>query len=86
MAQRHDILRMVLQQGIVMSATGIVFGVAGAIAITRIRTSLLFQVKPSDPVTIILGIILLTVASILTSLIPAYRATSINPITALHYE
>jgi putative ABC transport system permease protein len=85
-AQRHDILRMVLRQGIALTTAGILLGVAGAIAITRIMTSLLFQVKPSDPVTIVLGIVFLVGASLLTSLIPAYRATRIDPIKALHYE
>lgn len=85
-AQRHDILRMVLRQGVALTAAGILLGVAGAIAITRIMTSLLFQVKPSDPSTIVLGIVFLVAASLFTSLIPAYRATRIDPIKALHYE
>lgn len=85
-AQRRDILGMVLRQGIALTAGGIVVGVAGAIVITRIMTSLLFQVQPSDPATMILGIVLLSGVSVLTSLIPAYRATRIDPITALRYE
>ena len=85
-AQRSDILNMVLRQGVILSAAGVGLGVAGAFAVTRIMTGLLYQVKPSDPWTVLSGVVLLIGASLFTALIPAYRATRIDPITALHYE
>jgi putative ABC transport system permease protein len=85
-AQRSDILTMVLRQGVVLSAIGAIVGLAGSMALTRILTNLLYQVRPSDPIAVVAGIVFLSAATLCASLIPAYRATRIHPIAALRYE
>jgi len=82
-AQRTDILRMVVLQGLRLTVVGIVVGAASAVALTRLMSRLLFQTNATDPVTygIIAGIF--TVVALAATLIPAYRATRIDPIIAL---
>jgi ABC-type antimicrobial peptide transport system permease subunit len=65
---------------------GIVLGLAGAIALTRVMVSLLFEVKPTDPATLIAVALLLAAVALLACYIPARRALSIHPMTALRRE
>jgi putative ABC transport system permease protein len=69
-----------------LAAIGIVFGVAAAVALTRLMSSLLFGVKPYDPVTYIGVSLGLVLAAVLASYGPASRATSIDPVEALRAE
>lgn len=85
-AARTDVLSLVLGQGLKLAAIGLAIGVAGALALTRLMTTMLFQVKPDDPAVYALALgVLLTVAA-LASLIPALRAIRVQPATALHHE
>jgi predicted permease len=85
-ATRAQIIGMVLQQGLVKAAIGLVVGLVSAGLLTRSITSLLFQVQPSDPVVYLgVGFVLLLVA-LLASYLPARRAAKIDPLVALRAE
>ncbi len=85
-ASPGEILRLVLRQALVLAGMGIVIGFAGAAAVTRLLTSMLFGVKPTDPATYaaVIGIVL--AAALLASYIPARRAMRVDPMVALRYE
>ena len=85
-AQRRDVLRLVMKDGVKLALLGIVLGLTGAIALTRLMISLLFEVKPSDPATLIGVALLLATVAMLACYIPARRALSIHPMTALRRE
>ncbi|MFN7995711.1 MAG: ABC transporter permease [Bryobacteraceae bacterium] len=77
---------MVVRQAMILAAAGIVIGVAAAYALTRLMASLLFQVKPTDPVVFGSVALLLAAVAFLASYLPARRALRIDPIIALRYE
>jgi putative ABC transport system permease protein len=85
-ASPGEILRLVLRQALMLAGLGIVIGFAGAAAVTRLLTSMLFGVKPGDPATYaaVIGIVL--AAALLASYIPARRAMRVDPMVALRYE
>jgi putative ABC transport system permease protein len=85
-AQHRDVLRLVMKDGVKLALLGIVLGLTGAIALTRLMVSLLFEVKPSDPATLIGVALLLAAVAMLACYIPARRALSIHPMTALRRE
>ncbi len=85
-AKQSDVLRLVLAEGSWLTMLGVILGLAGAFAATRVLTSLLFEVKPTDPVTFIGLSILLATVALLASYIPARRATKVDPLVALRYE
>ena len=85
-AQHRDVLRLVMKDGVKLGLLGIGLGLAGAIALTRVMVSLLFEVKPTDPGTLISVVLLLAAVAMLACYIPARRALSIHPMTALRRE
>jgi putative ABC transport system permease protein len=85
-AQRRDVLRLVMKDGVKLGLLGIALGLAGAIAFTRVMVSLLFELKPTDPATLIGVALLLAAVAMLACYIPARRALSIHPMTALRRE
>ena len=85
-AQHRDVLRLVMKDGAKLALLGIALGLAGAIALTRVMVSLLFEVKPTDPPTLIGVALLLAAVALLACYIPARRALSIHPMTALRCE
>jgi putative ABC transport system permease protein len=85
-AQRRDVIGLVLRQGIKLVSLGIVIGLAGAWALTRVLTTLLFEVKPTDPLTFVAVPVLLIAVAILACWLPARQAASVDPLTALRYE
>jgi ABC-type antimicrobial peptide transport system permease subunit len=85
-AQQRDVLRLVMKDGVKLGLLGIVLGLAGAIALTRVMVHLLFEVKPTDPATLIAVALLLAAVALLACYIPARRALSIHPMTALRRE
>jgi putative ABC transport system permease protein len=85
-AQRRDVIGLVLWQGVKLVGTGVVIGLAGAWALTRVLTTLLYEVKPTDPLTFLAVPVLLIVVAILACWLPARQAARVDPITALRYE
>ena len=85
-AQKTTIVRMVLLQGLRMSAAGVVLGLGLAVALTRAMTSLLFQVAPADALTLASSASLVVLVTLAASYAPARRASRVNPIAALRYE
>jgi len=85
-AQRNDLLRMVVKNGLKLAAIGIVFGIAGGLAMARLIASLLFGVAPTDLLIFMSVGIVLFVAALAASYVPALRATRVDPLVALRYE
>jgi putative ABC transport system permease protein len=85
-AQAPDVVRLILTQGILLTLGGLAVGVAGAFALTRFLSGLLFEVRPNDPVTYVAVSVLLAVVALAACLVPARRATKVDPLVALRYE
>jgi putative ABC transport system permease protein len=76
----------VVLQGMKPTLAGVAIGVAGALALGRVLSGLVYGVKPTDPFTFLVVTALLAVIALLASIIPAYRATKVDPMVALRYE
>jgi predicted permease len=85
-AQRWRIVTMVLRQGLELSAAGIVVGLLGAVALTRVMASLLFGVSATDLGTFVIVPLMLIAIALLASYVPAWRATRVDPVVALRDE
>ncbi len=85
-AERRDVLKMVLRQGLAPMLVGLALGLAVAVAISRLLSSFLFGVQPTDPVTYLLISLLLATVALLATYLPARWATRIDPMEALRYE
>ena len=85
-APHHDVRRMFVRQGLLLTGIGVVCGVAAAVALTRLMTALLFEVSPLDPATYCAVSVVLLFAALLASYIPARRATNTDPSEALRVE
>ncbi|HEX3236411.1 MAG TPA: ABC transporter permease [Gemmatimonadales bacterium] len=82
----REILLLVLSQGGWLASVGIAAGLAGALVATRLIEALLFQVRPTDPMTFLATALVLAVVTVLASLVPAVRATRVNPIETLRSD
>jgi putative ABC transport system permease protein len=85
-AQRSDVLRMVIWWGLRLALTGVALGLAAAFALTRVMNNLLFNVRATDPATFALIALLLVIVALISSYIPARRATKVDPLQALRHE
>jgi len=85
-AEPASVLRMMLGDGLRMLAAGAIAGLLGAIALTRYAESMLFGVKPHDPITITAAVLVLLLVTLLAGFLPARRATHVQPAVALNQE
>jgi ABC-type antimicrobial peptide transport system permease subunit len=85
-AQKGQVLMLVQRQGLVLVLIGLVIGLLGALALTRLMSSLLFRVQAADPITFVLVAAVLIMVSLAACLVPARRAAKVDPIVALRYE
>ena len=85
-AGRETVLRSVMAHGLTLALIGLAAGLAGALVLTRLMEALLFEVRPNDPATLAGVALLITVVAAAASLVPAFRATRVDPIVALRDE
>jgi ABC-type antimicrobial peptide transport system permease subunit len=85
-ADRGSVLGMVLGQGMSVTALGLVVGIAGSLLLTRLVSTLLFEVRPTDPLTFAAVALFVTVIAVFACLIPARRATRVDPMVVLRDE
>jgi ABC-type antimicrobial peptide transport system permease subunit len=85
-AQSGDVLRSVVGHGIALAAIGAAIGTAASFGVTRFLGSMLYDVKPSDPLTLVSVTVLLLLVALAACYIPARRATRVDPLVALRYE
>jgi predicted permease len=85
-AQAHDALWLIIRQGLALTLIGVALGLAAALALTRLMKTLLFGVSETDPLTFTVIALLLTFVALLACLIPARRATKVDPMTVLRSE
>jgi putative ABC transport system permease protein len=85
-AQRRDVLKLVLAQGARLASLGVAIGLGAALALTRWMEALLFEVRPTDPLTFTVTAAVLTLVALFACYLPARRATKVDPMVALRFE
>lgn len=85
-AQRGDVMRLVVGQGVLLLGIGVVVGILGTLALTRALASFLYGIRPTDPTTFACVVVILVGVALVASYIPARRATKVDPMIALRYE
>jgi predicted permease len=85
-AERRDVLKLVVKQGMRLSLVGVIIGLAAALGVSRALSSLLYGIRPTDPVTYVSVAFVLITATLLACYLPARRATKVDPMVALRFE
>ena len=85
-ARQGDVKRMFVCQGLALTGVGLLIGLGAAAGLTRVMSSLLFEISPLDPMTYILVPLLLAMAVVLACYLPARRAAAADPVEALKAE
>lgn len=85
-AQRRDMVKLVVRGGLQLTLLGVLFGLAGSLAVTRVLASQLFEVRTTDPSAFLGVSFLLVLVAVAACYIPARRATKIDPMVTLRYE
>jgi ABC-type antimicrobial peptide transport system permease subunit len=81
-----DLLRLVMSRGLRLTVAGIVIGIVAAVMLTRLMADLLYKVSPRDPIVFGTAFIILIVVAFIACFVPAWRATRIDPVQALHEQ
>lgn len=85
-ARRVEVVRLVIRQGMGIALAGITLAVAGALALTRVMSSLLYDVPPRDPQTFVTVTSALAATALVACCVPAFKAAHVDPATALRHE
>jgi ABC-type antimicrobial peptide transport system permease subunit len=85
-ARPGDVFKNVVGNALMLALIGVALGVAGALGVTRVMSTLLYGVSATDPLTFVAVSVLLTGVALAASFVPARRATKVDPIEALRYE
>ena len=85
-AERRDVTRLIIMRGMRLTAMGVGVGAIGGLALTRVLSSLLYNVKPADGPTYLFVALLLAAVALVASYVPAWRAAKVDPMVALRYE
>jgi putative ABC transport system permease protein len=85
-AQVRDVLHLVVADGMKPTLIGVIIGIAGALALSRVVAKLVYGVNPADPSTLFAVALILAAVAFFASVVPAYRATKVEPMSALHEE
>jgi ABC-type antimicrobial peptide transport system permease subunit len=85
-ASRHEVLMLVLREGLRVTGVGVVLGLVAAVALSRVMAGYVYGVTATDPLTLVGASLLLVSVALLASYLPARRATGVNPMRALRYE
>ena len=85
-AKRADVVGMILREAGILTVAGLVIGTTLALASAQVVKSLLYGLQPRDPFTLVLAVVTLTAVAALSSFLPAYRASRLDPLKALRYE
>jgi putative ABC transport system permease protein len=85
-AQRTDVLRLILGEGARLAFMGVAIGLVASLAVTRLMSSMLFDIQATDPLTFVAVAALLSLVALFASYVPARRAMKVDPMVALRYE
>jgi putative ABC transport system permease protein len=85
-AKPRDVLKLVVRQAMMLALAGVAIGLLASWALTRLMKGLLFSISVTDPMTFVVISLLMTLIALLACLIPALRATRVDPLVALRYE
>ena len=85
-AKPRDVLRLVIRQAMLLVLAGVAIGLLASLALTRLMKGLLFSISVTDPITFVVISLLMTLIALLACVVPARRATKVDPLVALRYE